>query len=183
MKNFHRSDLLFSLCGLNCGLCPMNLGGYCPGCGGGPGNQPCAIARCRRDHGGVEYCWQCADYPCPTYGREDQYDSFITHRGRLRDLERCRTIGPQAYQAEQREKIALLRELLAHYNDGRKKTLFCAAVNLLDLAALGRVTARLRADALPDAVPLKERAARAAALLQAEAETAGVSLKLRRKSN
>ena len=34
MKDFIRADQLFSLCGLNCGLCTMRLGGYCPGCGG-----------------------------------------------------------------------------------------------------------------------------------------------------
>ena len=34
MKDFKREDLSFSLCGLNCGLCPMNLNQYCPGCGG-----------------------------------------------------------------------------------------------------------------------------------------------------
>ena len=39
MKGFIRSDRLFSLCGLNCGLCTMRLGGCCPGCGGGEGNQ------------------------------------------------------------------------------------------------------------------------------------------------
>ena len=46
MKNFKRDNLLFSLCGLNCGLCPMKIDGYCPGCGGGAGNQSCKIARC-----------------------------------------------------------------------------------------------------------------------------------------
>ncbi len=35
MMGFAREDQLFSLCGLNCGLCPMQLDGYCPGCGGG----------------------------------------------------------------------------------------------------------------------------------------------------
>ncbi len=38
MKDFTRTDLSFSLCGLNCGLCPMRLGGHCPGCGGGADN-------------------------------------------------------------------------------------------------------------------------------------------------
>ena len=46
MKGFVRENQLLSLCGLNCGLCPMKLDGYCPGCGGGDGNQSCAIARC-----------------------------------------------------------------------------------------------------------------------------------------
>ena len=35
MKGFTRTETRFSLCGLNCGLCSMHLGGYCPGCGGG----------------------------------------------------------------------------------------------------------------------------------------------------
>ena len=42
MKGFARAETRFSLCGLNCALCSMQLGGYCPGCGGGAGNQSCA---------------------------------------------------------------------------------------------------------------------------------------------
>ena len=34
MKGFTREETRFSLCGLNCALCSMYLGGYCPGCGG-----------------------------------------------------------------------------------------------------------------------------------------------------
>lgn len=34
MKGFTRTETRFSLCGLNCTLCSMHLGGYCPGCGG-----------------------------------------------------------------------------------------------------------------------------------------------------
>lgn len=44
MKGFVRENQLLSLCGLNCGLCPMFLGKYCGGCGNG--NQSCSIARC-----------------------------------------------------------------------------------------------------------------------------------------
>ena len=35
MKDFNRTNLSFSLCGLNCGLCTMRLDEHCPGCGGG----------------------------------------------------------------------------------------------------------------------------------------------------
>ena len=52
MKGFKRENRLLSLCGLNCGLCTMYLGKYCPGCGGGEGNQPCAMARCSLQHPG-----------------------------------------------------------------------------------------------------------------------------------
>ena len=44
MKGFERKNQLFSLCGLNCGLCPMFLGKHCGGCGNG--NQSCGIAKC-----------------------------------------------------------------------------------------------------------------------------------------
>ncbi|SFP56056.1 hypothetical protein SAMN05216343_10990 [Oscillibacter sp. PC13] len=40
MRGFVRKDLLASLCGLNCALCPMQLDAYCPGCGGGWGTSP-----------------------------------------------------------------------------------------------------------------------------------------------
>ena len=63
MKGFVRDELLVSLCGLNCALCPMQVGGYCPGCGGGEGNQSCAIARCSLNHGGIQFCFPCTDYP------------------------------------------------------------------------------------------------------------------------
>ena len=56
MKDFLRQEPLFSLCGLNCGLCTMHLGGHCPGCGGGAGNQSCSLARCSLQHGGVAFC-------------------------------------------------------------------------------------------------------------------------------
>lgn len=61
----------------------MRLGGYCPGCGGGEGNQGCAIARCSLTRGGLEYCWQCGEFPCVRYREIDRYDSFITHQNQL----------------------------------------------------------------------------------------------------
>ena len=67
MKNFTRLDLSLSLCGLNCMLCSMHISGYCPGCGGGEGNQSCKIAKCSMEHGRPEYCNECKEYPCETY--------------------------------------------------------------------------------------------------------------------
>ena len=87
MKGFVRKDQRLSLCGLNCGLCPMRLGGHCGGCGAG--NQSCKIARCSLEHGGVTYCYQCGNYPCEKYREPDPYDSFITGQNRLRDMEKA----------------------------------------------------------------------------------------------
>ena len=32
--------------------------------GGGEGNQSCKIAKCSMQHGRVEYCNQCQEFPC-----------------------------------------------------------------------------------------------------------------------
>ena len=178
MKDFHRDHPQFSQCGLNCLLCPMQLGGYCPGCGGGEGNQSCAVARCGLDHGGVEYCFQCGEFPCARYEREDAYDSFITHRNRLVDLERAQRDGIEAYQAEQRERCELLGVLLERCNDGRRKTLFSLAANLLELEDLREIMERLAWEA--SGLPIKERAGRAAALCKEAAARRGVELRLRK---
>lgn len=58
MKGFERKNRYFSLCGLNCALCPMYVGGYCPSCGGGAGNQSCRIAKCSIEQGGIEFCFE-----------------------------------------------------------------------------------------------------------------------------
>ena len=164
MKDFVREHPLFSLCGLNCGLCTMHLGGHCPGCGGGEGNQSCAIARCSQQHGGVAYCWQCGEFPC-----------------RRRDIERARRIGEAAYLAELDEKIRILQFLLDGFNDGRKKSFYCAAMCFLDLEEIRTVMAELTAREDVDGMERKERAAVAADLFRRMAAQRGVELKLRRK--
>ncbi len=183
MKGFDRTYPMFSLCGLNCALCQMHLGGHCPGCGGGPGNQPCAIARCSRQHGEIEYCFQCKDFPCGRYGKAEEYDSFISCRNRTRDLEKAKEYGMDAYRAELDEKAGILHRLLDEYNDGRKKTLFCQAVNLLDLEDIKVVMDGIAAELAvsEEEPPIKDRAAVSARLIQEKAKERGIELKLRKK--
>ena len=182
MKGFSRNNLLLSLCGLNCGLCPMRLDGRCPGCGGGEGNQSCKLAKCSLEHRNVVYCCDCGSYPCEKYQHFDDFDSFITHRRRAADLMRMKEIGEDAYNAEQREKVEILQFLLAHFNDGRRKSFFCAAVNLLELSELREVTRRLREIHAMNDIPQKESSACAVKVLQEAAVRQNIVLKLRRKT-
>ena len=181
MKGFTRKENRFSLCGLNCRLCSMHLDGYCPGCGGGAGNQSCAIARCSLEHGGVQFCWECPEYPCSRYEGFDDGDSFVPHRNRRQDIALAREIGLEDYLARLEEKRAILDTLLAGYNDGRRKTLFHTAVYLLPLGELQAVMADL--DSRPELAgqPIKERALVAVELLQQAADRRGISLKLNKK--
>lgn len=179
MKGFQREDRFFSLCGLNCGLCTMHISGNCPGCGGGEENQSCKIARCSLEHGGIQYCFQCKAYPCERYIRPSEYDSFITKRNQLSDMKKMEQIGAEAYAEEQQEKMSILNELLEQYNDGRKKTFYALAVNLLDIEALQQVMSALRS--YNEKTDVKAKAAYATALLQEKANENGVELKLRKK--
>ena len=92
--------------------------------------------RCSLEHGSPAYCFQCGEFPCGRYEGIDEYDSFITHQKRLADMERARAAGLADYQAELRERQELLNYFLANCNDGRRKTLFYLAANLLSLKAL-----------------------------------------------
>ena len=181
MKGFTRTETRFSLCGLNCALCSMRLGGYCPGCGGGAGNQSCTIAKCSLEHGGIQFCWECPEYPCPRYEGFDDGDSFLPHRNRQQDIALAREIGLEAYLAQLEEKRAILEKLLDHYNDGRRKALFNTAVYLLPLEDLQSVIAVLDGRPELEDQPIKERALAAVELLQEAADRRGISLKLNKK--
>ncbi len=177
MKDFHRANPLFSLCGLNCGLCQMYVGGYCPGCGGGDGNQSCAIARCSRTHDDVPYCFMCKEYPCAQYAGFAEYDSILPCRNRQGDIALAQAMGVEAYTEMLREKMEMLHRLLSDYNDGRRKSFYMTAVYLLEIADVRDIM-----EQLPDTnEQLAERAAKAVALFKSVAAERGVDLKLHRK--
>lgn len=179
MKEFDRNNLLLSMCGLNCGLCSMQIDGYCPGCGGGSGNQSCKIARCSiLRH--IEYCFECLEYPCNNYDGIDDYDSFITHLHMHHDLQKAKNIGVEAYNSEQIEKIKILKFLLANYNDGRKKTFYCLAVNLLELQDLRYLMGKIETCQDLSSFSLNEQVKYIVDLLQKLANERGIILKKRK---
>ena len=179
MKDFVRSNPYFSLCGLNCKLCPMNLAGHCSGCG--VNSQSCKIAKCSIEHGKIEYCFQCDSFPCQKYEHISDFDSFITHQNQMSDIEKAQRIGLSAYNAEQEEKRRILDFLLLNYNDGRRKTLFCIAVNLLEIVELQEVLRQIEVDKDFHSKELKEKSALVAKYLQDMAAKRDIDLKLRKK--
>lgn len=180
MKDFKRANLSFSLCGLNCGLCPMRLGGYCPGCGGGTGNQSCAIAKCSLQHDKIEYCFLCSEYPCGKYEMVNEYDSFITYQRQLSDIARMRQMGIESYNEEQAKKVEILHTLMNEYNDGRRKTFYCVAVNLLPLQDIENVMNQIAEDMSFKNYTIKEKAEEVFSLFQKIAFQQGISLKIRK---
>ena len=86
-----------------------------------------------------------------------------------------------AYLAQLGEKRAALEELLACYNDGRRKTFFSAAISLLPYDTVCAVMDALHSRTELADRPIGERARTATALFQAAADQQGICLKLRRK--
>lgn len=133
-KKFKRNDLCLSLCGLNCSLCPMLIRGGCTGCREGSScYKVCNFAPCSIEHGNIDYCFECEEYPCEKYDGVDLHDSLISHRNQKKDMEKAKRIGIENYRKEQMLKKEILNRLLAEYDTGRRDVFFCLAVNLLEL--------------------------------------------------
>ena len=93
-------------------------------------------------------------------------------------MARAQELGLDAYIDELRAKRAILDKLLANYNDGRRKTFYCAAVYLLPLEDLQSAMTVLEGQ--PEC-SVKERAAAAVKLLQEAADSHDICLKLNKK--
>ncbi len=178
-QEFRRTESTFSLCGLNCGLCPMYIRGGCGGCfTDSPCYPTCPLAPCSVKHGNVEYCFQCGEYPCKKYDGIDLHDSLISHRNQKKDLLKAKEMGIEAYLAEQREKKGILDRLLEEYDDGRQDVFYCLAVNMLDVSDLKKIMED--ADSSIRDMPVHEKSTIMKERLHKCAEERGIPLELRR---
>ena len=179
-----RAYPIFSACGLNCGLCPryqMEGKSKCPGCSGKDflsKHPKCGVLSCSQREG-YEYCFQCNAFPCSKYDGADSKDSFITHLHQLSDMEKAKNLGIDAYIDELDEKIDILEELLKSYNDGRQKSLFCLAINLLDIDDVRQIMKQIHNEVKLDNQP-KEKAVHVTSILQSMSMQRNIELKLRK---
>lgn len=75
----------------------------------------------------------------------------------------------------------ILQILLAEYSDGRRKTIYCIAVNLLSLDRVESVMEKVSNHPALDVLPMKDKAAYVVALFEDEASRDGIVLKLRKQ--
>lgn len=185
MEEYKRQYPAFALCGLNCCLCPrFHTDGpsRCPGCGGPDfhlKHPACAVITCSKKHGSPEFCFACPEFPCKRFPEETVADSFITYRNVRRDLE-CAKKRLTEYLATLDRKQRVLKILLGEFDDGRRKSFYCTAVNLLPVSALEKL---LRPQSGAKDAPVlkpKEKAALMSARIQEAAKKLNVDLVLRR---
>lgn len=186
MKEYIREYPQFSLCGLNCGLCPRYQSkgaSRCPGCGGEEfhlKHPSCAVITCSKKHDNVEYCFQCAEYPCDRYINSDEKDSFISYQKVCADFENARRNGIEAYKAALKEKIDFLKFLIENYNDGRKTSFYCNAVNLLSLVDIDEIKKSIEDGICKTGTAQKEKITAVTAAVEELARSKGIDLKLRK---
>jgi hypothetical protein len=175
LENFERTDGLFSLCGLNCGLCGFRRQGKCNGCFK---DSFCAVScpmvPCSIRHGNLQYCFECPEYPCKHYDGFDSYDTLVLHRNQRKDMQKARENGIEAYLDEQRRKVELLDRLIERYDDGRNLVFFCASVNMF--AVDDTVSIMDRADTETSGMTLPERSEHIENMIRAFAAERGIRL-------
>jgi hypothetical protein len=183
MTAYTRKFPFFSLCGLNCGLCPRYQTGSvskCPGCGGPDfhlKHPSCAVITCNKKHDAAEYCFQCSSYPCDRFCIPSKQDSFISYKNVISDFAKAKRQGIEKYQEELRKKIEICETLIANYNDGKRKSFYCLAANLLSLSDLEEGLKRIEKE-----IPAhgKDAARSAVELIESVAKKRKIELRLRK---
>lgn len=176
------------VCGLDCGLCPRyhtEGASRCPGCLGPDfitKHPSCGFITCCVNKRGLEICSPCDEFPCPKFDGMGKQDSFITYRNVMKTHTYIKEHGIESYFEKQGQRIALLEEMLSHFNDGRSKNLFCIGASLIPLeslkTALASASNETECRGIEDS---KSNAKVLRQLLQEAAATEGVSLALRNK--
>jgi hypothetical protein len=97
-------------------------------------------------------------------------------------VEGAREIGIDEYNEEQQRKIRILHSLLDDYNDGKRKSFYCMAINLLPLKEIERILDELIADSQLSATSFREKVDFIVSRFRSLAKDQGVELKLRKKT-
>jgi len=172
-------------CGIDCGLCPHYYtagSSRCPGCGGPDfelKHPSCGILTCCVKKKGLEVCGLCPEFPCSRLRGWHAADSFVTHARSLENLRAIKRDGLPAFLRQQARRIRLLEVMLAEFDDGRSKSLFCTAAALLPLDALDSAVKEARV--ADQDLDRKERAQLLRKSVEAVAAAGGLVLRLRNK--
>lgn len=124
MKNSEAKSLI-GCCGLHCGLCnkyQSKAPSRCIGCRSGEQHSWCSIWNCCVKKHRFETCTECSEiFNCPIFLRRKVVE-WIPAADNLRQI---KEVGLETWLREQKERQALLEELLQNYNEGRSMNLYC----------------------------------------------------------
>ena len=96
-------------------------------------------------------------------------------------MDRLISIGTERYHSELKEKMQILRYLLDNFNDGRRKSFFCMAVNLIEIEDLKSAVNEIEEEVSGKELTVKEKAVISVEILKSAAARKNIVLKLRKK--
>jgi hypothetical protein len=175
------------VCGLSCRLCPMYntaAESRCAGCkSSGRMAVGCPFITCAVKEKQIEFCWQCAENgSCQKWKKHreagKQHDSFKCYQKLEADILFIREHGVEEFEAHQKTREALLKEMLQAFNDGRSKSYYCIAATVLDVYELREVLEKAKEHS--KGMPLKEKSKIIHSSLENIAREKGYLLRLRK---
>jgi len=184
--NLKEEKNLSGCCGIYCGLCPRyqsSAQSRCPGCKILSLTISCKRYNCCVKAKGFVTCAECDDFPCEKYEGFFDWDSFVTHKVCRPNIRRIKKVGLRKWLQEQANRRAILENLLANYNEGRSRNLYCTAVALMpaDLIKEAANKARQIMVGVKGTCDIKKRAKILRTAIQDLASRSKIDLKLRKK--
>ncbi len=179
---------LAGCCGIYCGLCPRfqsKAASRCPGCKILSLTISCKRYNCCVKKNGFQTCAECGQFPCDKYDKFFDWDSFVSHKVCLPNLDRIKTAGLRRWLGEQSKKRQVLENLLSDYNEGKSCSFFCIAAALMPPATVQKAVRQAEktiAAGKTRGSDIKTKAKIVHSAIQANATKAGVDLKLRKGS-
>lgn len=153
------------VCGLSCRLCPRYHTDGSSRCGGckspfrmGAG---CPFITCAVKKKGIELCTDCPEgETCGRWARHRELskstDSFVCYQKLQDNIQFIKLYGIHAFEEAQEKRCKLLDEMLARYDEGRSKSLYCIAATVMEPEELE--IAITTAEGLSSGGTLKEKA-------------------------
>jgi hypothetical protein len=175
------------VCGLSCRLCPTYHSNAPSRCGGCKSEERmrtgCPFITCAVKKKEIEFCWQRPGHgQCEKWAgqrnRGKSRDSFVSYQRLESNIAFITQHGLQAFAADQREREHLLSAMLAEFNEGRSKTLYCVAATVMEIVEIREAIMEARAESASE--DFKDRAKVLHSIFERIAEKRMYILKLRR---
>ncbi len=136
------------VCGLSCRLCPAYHRETKSKCGGCKSEfrmgAPCPFHNCAIKKREVEFCGFCPEnVTCKRWSKfreaAKHLDSIVCYQRLEDNIAFISKKGIEKFEEQQRIRENLLRQMLAEFNEGRSKTLYCIAATMLEIEELENV--------------------------------------------
>ncbi|HII85843.1 TPA: DUF3795 domain-containing protein [Candidatus Bathyarchaeota archaeon] len=175
------------ICGLSCRLCPAyhrETKSKCHGCKSEHRmGAPCPFHTCAVKKRRISFCGFCEENSTCARWRKfrelgKQRDSIVCYQRLENNIAFIQKHGMEEFEKQLKIRERLLRTILAEFNEGRSKTLYCIAATILDIEELESVVEEARAKAKGQNI--KEKSEVMHSILNEVAENKNYSLKLRK---